>query len=347
MDLRTTAWRAGQIAIMASALLMPPTAASAQAAADYFRGKTVRLLVPSDPGGDRGLYATLFAPFFSKNIPGNPAVVVSFMPGAGGSTAINYAYGTAAPDGLTLLTPLPAIASAQAVGDSSVKYDVLKFNWIGRISDGTRILLISTKIKATTVPELRGYEVIVASAGRASESYLMPAFMNKILGTRFKILIGYQSANKRNLAIENGEVDGAITTWNDVRSYHPEWVREGGIMRVVVQFALQRHPELQNLPLLLDYAENLPDRQLIEFMSSSSQMGQSYAAPPGVPAPIVDTLRRAFDATLKDAAFLDKMKTSRIDFNPITGEEVTAVVARIMATPKEVIERYKAAIAAN
>ncbi|MCC6889032.1 MAG: hypothetical protein IT536_10915 [Hyphomicrobiales bacterium] len=337
----------GATAILALLFMMPPTVAKAEAAADYFRGKTVRLLVPSGPGGDRGLYAGVFAPFFGKNIPGNPNVVVSFMPGAGGATAINYTYSIAAPDGLTLLTPLPAIASAQAVGDASAKYDVLKFNWVGRIADGTRILLLSSKVKAKTVPELRGREAIIASAGRASESYLMPAFMNKIMGTRFKILTGYQSASKRNLAIENGEVDGAITTWNDVRTYHPEWVREGGIMRVIVQFALQRHPDLQHLPLLLDYAENAPDRQLIEFMSSSSQMGQSYALPPGVPAPLVATLRRAFDATMKDPAFLEKVKSSRIDFNPVDGEAMTAVVRRIMETPKDVIERYKVATVAD
>jgi tripartite-type tricarboxylate transporter receptor subunit TctC len=330
-----------------AALAIAPWPAAAQSIADHFRGKAIRILVPSAPGGDRALYPLTFAPYFSKSLPGNPNVQVVFMPGAGGSTAVNNAYGMAAPDGLTLVTPLVAVATAQAVGEESVKYDVTKFNWIGRISDATRTLLVSSKLNAKTVPELRGREVIAGASGRTSESYLMPAFMNKMFGTRFKIVLGYQSAGKRNLALETGELEAAITTWNDIRTYHPEWVREGGIMRLVVQIALTRHPELANTPLLLDYAENDADRALLEFMSSSSQMGQPYAAPPGVPAPIVEALRRGFDATMKDQGFIEKMQTARIEFNPITGEELTRIVAHTMEAPKSVIDRYKAAIAGD
>jgi tripartite-type tricarboxylate transporter receptor subunit TctC len=319
--------------IIIAALASSPVAA--QPIADHFRGKTIRIVVPSAPGGDRALYPLTFAPFFSKHVPGNPNVQVVFMPGAGGSTAVNNAYGMAVPDGLTLVTPLVAVAT------------VTKFNWIGRISDATRALLVSSKLNMKTVPELRAREVIAGASGRTSESYLMPAFMNKMFGTKFKIVLGYQSAGKRNLALETGELEAAITTWNDIRTYHPEWVREGGIMRLVVQIALTRHPELAAVPLLLDYAENDADRALLEFMSSSSQMGQPYATSPGVPAPIVEALRRAFDATMKDPAFVEKMQTARIEFNPITGEELTRIVARTMQAPKSVIERYKAAIAGD
>jgi tripartite-type tricarboxylate transporter receptor subunit TctC len=333
--------------IAALVIAAPFTQASAQSVADQFRGKTVRILVPSAPGGDRALYPLTFAPFYSKHIPGNPAVQPVFMPGAGGSTAVNNAYSIAAPDGLTLVTPLVAVATAQAVGEEQVKYDVSKFNWIGRITDATRILLVSAKVNARTIAELRGREVIVGASSRTSASYLMPAFMNKMFGTRFKIVTGYQSAGKRNLALETGETEAAITTWNDIRTYHPEWVREGGIMRLIVQIALKRHPELANVPLLLDYADNQADRDLIEFMSSSSQIGQSYAAPPGVPAPIVEALRRAFDATMKDEAFLEKMRTAKMEFNPATGEELTTIVARTIGAPKSVIERYKAAVAGD
>ncbi len=269
------------------------------------------------------------------------------MPGAGGSTAVNNAYSVAAPDGLTLVTPLVAVATAQAVGEESVKYDVTKFNWIGRISDATRTLLMSSKVPAKTLPELRGREVIIGASSRTSESYLMPAFMNKMFGTKLKIVTGYQSAGKRNLALESGETQAAITTWNDIRTYHLDWIREGGIMRLIVQIALQKHPELPNVPLLLDYAENQADRDLLEFMSSSSQMGQPYAAPPGVPVPIVETLRRAFDATMKDPAYIEKMQTAKMEFNPITGEELAEIVARTMRAPKSVIQRYKDAIAAD
>jgi tripartite-type tricarboxylate transporter receptor subunit TctC len=203
---------------------------------------------------------------------------------------------------------------------------------------------MSTKVNARTIPQLRGVEVIAGASARTSESYLMPAFMNKVLGTKFKIVSGYQSAGKRNLAIENGELQAAITTWNDVRTFHSDWIREGGIMRLVVQIALAKHRELPDLPLLLDYADNDADRALLEFMSASSQMGQSYATSPSVPAPIVEALRRAFDATMADPAFIEKMKASKMEFGPATGEEMEAIVARTIGAPRSVIERYKAAI---
>jgi tripartite-type tricarboxylate transporter receptor subunit TctC len=332
-------------AVVATLTLL--ASASAQSIAENFRGKTIRLLVPSSPGGDRGLYPTVFAPFFGKHIPGNPTVLPVFMPGAGGSTAVNNVYNVSAPDGLTIVTPLVAVATAQAVGEESVKYDVTKMNWIGRISDATRVLLMSTKVDAKTVPELRGRDVIAGASSRTSETYLMPAFMNKIFGTKFKIISGYQSAGKRNLAIENGELQAAITTWNDVRTYHLDWIREGGIMRLVVQIALQKHPELPNLPLLLDYVDNQADHDLIEFMSASSQIGQPYATGPGVPAPIVEALRRAFDATMKDPDFIGKMKAAKIEYNPTTGEEMAKIVGRTINAPKSVIERYKTAIAGD
>jgi len=194
-DRKAVAWwrRNARAAVVAfPAVIVPLAAASAQQSmADYFRGKTLRILVPSAPGGDRALYPTVFAPFFSKNLPGNPTVQPVFMPGAGGSTAVNYAFSIAAPDGLTMVTPLVAVATAQAVGEETVKYDVTKLNWIGRISDATRILLMSVKVDAKTLPELRGRDVIIGASSRTSESYLMPAFMNKIFGTKFKIITGY------------------------------------------------------------------------------------------------------------------------------------------------------------
>jgi tripartite-type tricarboxylate transporter receptor subunit TctC len=327
-----------------SLALVGTTSASAQSMADYFRGKTVRIIVPSSPGGDRGLFPTVLAPFFSKHIPGNPKVAPVFMPGAGGSTGVNNLYNVAARDGLTLVTPLVAVVTAQAVGEESVKYDVSKMNWIGRITGATRVLLMSSKVGAKTLDDLRGRQVIVAASGRSSETYLMPAFMNKVLGTNFKIVLGYQSAGKRNLAVQNGEAEASITTSNDVRHFHAERLRQGS-MRLIVQIALRKDPSLPALPLLLDYAKNQADRELIEFMSASSQMGQSYATSPGVPAPVVNALRRAFDATMKDPDYIARIKQAKMDFDPATGEEMTQIVAKTIGAPKSVIERYKAAVA--
>jgi tripartite-type tricarboxylate transporter receptor subunit TctC len=258
---------------------------------------------------------------------------------------VNNAYSVAAPDGLTLVTPLVAVVTAQAVGDETVKYDVTKMHWIGRTTGATRVLLMSSKAGIKTLPELQsGREIIIVASGRTSETYLMPAFMNRVMGTNFKIIMGYQSAGSRNLAVQNGEAQASITTSNDVRHFHAARIKDGGEMRLIVQIALKRDQSLPDLPLLLDHAKDQADRDLIEFMSSSSLMGQTYATSPGVPAPIVNALRRAFDATMKDPAFIAKMNQAHMDFDPATGEEVTQIVARTIGAPKSVIDRYKEAV---
>src|SRR4051794_6989542 len=170
------------------------TAAAAQSAADFYRGKTIKMLLPTSPGGGRALYALPFAEAFARHIPGNPTILPVFMPGAGGSTAINNAHSVAEPDGLTIVSPLKGSVIAQAIGDRSVKYDLTKFNWIGRITDATQIFFASSKVSARTIDDFRQQEAVIAAVGRASVTYQIPAFINNVLGTKFKIVTGYRSA---------------------------------------------------------------------------------------------------------------------------------------------------------
>jgi tripartite-type tricarboxylate transporter receptor subunit TctC len=335
--------RAGAAAMVAWAVAVPIAPAAAQTLADSFRGKTIRMLLPTLPGGGRSLYALPFAGYFGKHIPGNPTVLPVFMPGAGGMIAVNNAYGVAAPDGLTIVSPLASVVTAQALGDEAAKYDAGRLNWIGRITDATRIFFVSTRIAAKVLADFRAGEVVIGASGRSSETYLNPAFMNKVFGTKFKIVTGYQSAGAMNLAVERGETEGAFSTWNDVGSYHPDWLPDGKI-RIVLQIGLAKHPTLTDVPLLIDLAENDADRGLVAFMSSDSQMGQSYAAPPGVPAPIVKALRQAFDDTMQDPGFIEKMQAAKVQFNPMNGEELGRSVKATLAAPRAVIERYKAAL---
>ena len=317
--------------------------AAAQSAEDFYRGKTLKIVVPSTPGGDRALYVLAFAPFFGKHIPGNPTVTPVFMPGAGGSNGVNYAFNVATPDGLTIVTPLTGVVMAQAMGEDSVRYNVLKFHWLGRTSDSTRIFFVSNKVKAQTISDFKTQEVIIGAVGRASETYLNPAFMNSVFGTRFKIVLGYQGAGRMNLAVESGETQGAFTTWNNISTQHSAWLRDKKI-RLILQIAGKRHPDLPGVPLMLDLAKNDADRALVSFMSSPTQMGQAFAAPPGTPAHLVNALRRAFDATMKDPAFVEKMRSAKMEFNPATGEEMTEIVARTIGASPEIVRRYKAAV---
>ncbi len=317
--------------------------AQTPSAADYYRGKTIRMLLPTGPGGGRALYALPFADAWSKHIPGNPKVVPVFMPGAGGSTAINNAQNVAAPDGLTIVSPLKGSVIAQAVEDPTVKYDLRKFHWLGRITDATQIFFVSAKAGARTIEELRQKEIIVGAVSRASVTYQNPAFFNRVIGTRLKIVTGYRSAGATNLSVDTGETQGAFTTWNDISSYHPDWIRDGK-MHLVVQIALHKLPDLKGVPLLSDFATNEADRELVDFMSSSSELGQTYAAPPGVPAYLVDALREGFNKTMEDPSYIGKLHKAKIQFNPMTGQELARDVLKTLNSSRSLIDRYQQAI---
>jgi len=321
--------------------------ARAQPIEDTFRGKTVKIVLPvPSAGGDRALYTLAFAPFFARHIPGNPSIQPVFMGGAGGSAAVNYVYNVAAQDGLTLVTPLTGVVMTQALGDESVRYDVSRMHWIGRTSDATRIFFVSSKVGARVLDDFRRKEVVIGAVSRASETFSNPAFINKVFGTKFKIVSGYQSASKAILAFDVGETEGIFTTWVDVSTFHSEWLTNGKI-RLILQIGLTKNPTLPDLPLLLDLAENDADRQLVTFMASGSQMGQSFAAPPGTPPAVVAALRRAFEDTMKDPGFIEKMRASRLQFNPMSGERLAQAVVRTLGAPKTVIARYKAAVAGD
>jgi tripartite-type tricarboxylate transporter receptor subunit TctC len=332
----------GFLLLFSLVLAVLPHAASAQSAEETFRGKTLRILLPTSAGGGRGLYVLPFATAYGRHLPGNPSVAPVFMPGAGGSVAVNNAYGVAAPDGLTLVSPLKSVVTAQAIGDESVKYDVVKFNWIGRITDATEILYVSSKVAADTLTDLRTRQVILGSVGHASPTYQIPTFINNVFGTKFKIVSGYESASAMNMSVEAGETEGAFSTWNDLISYHADWLRDGKV-KVLLQIGLSKNPNLPDVPLLVDLAQNDADRELARFMCSASELGESFAAPPGVPASIVAALRKAFDDTMTDTAFVAQMQAARIQFNPMNGVALTKVVLGTIEAPKSVIERYKAA----
>jgi len=324
-------------------VLASVSGAEAQSAAEFYRGKSIRMLLPTGPGGGRALYALPFADAFGWHIPGQPKVVPVFMPGAGGSTAINNAQNVAAPDGLTIVSPLKGAVIAQAIGDASVKYDLSKFNWIGRITDATQILFVSSTVSKATIDDFRREQIIIAAVGRASVTYQNPAFINNVLGTKFRIVTGYRSAGATNASVETGETQGAFTTWNDLHSYHPDWLRDDKV-RVVLQIALERNPELTEIPLLDEFANTAGDRELIQFMSSGSELGQTYAAPPGAPAHLVAALRQAFQHTMQDVDYVAKLRQLQIQFNPMSGERLSEMVGRTIGAPKSIIERYKQAI---
>ena len=339
--MRGRSMKLAQILVPAALCALASMPAPAMAQADpQFQGKVIKLLIPTGPGGDRALYALPFAAMYGRHLPGNPVVTPVFMPGAGGSVALNNVYGVAAGDGLTLVTPLASVLNAQLIGEKSVQYDARRFKWIGRTDDATRVLVVAGKSKIQNLDHLRSREVIVGAVGQASDTATNAIFMNFVFNTKFKVIAGYGASSKIMLAISGGETDGAFTTWNNVRANQKAQLDNGEFL-TILQIGFSRHPELKDVPLMLELADNDADRQLVRIMSTSTLMGQSFAAPPSTKPDVLNALRRGFDATMKDPEFVEKMAAIGVTFNPMGGEELERLVGQIMDSPRDLVDRYR------
>ncbi len=336
--------RLSALAAIFACIALVEQAAAQSSPEDFFRGKTLRVVIPASPGAARGTSATIFTSYLRKHIPGNPTVVPSYMPGAGGAVGMNYLYNVAPRDGTAIITPLTTAVLAQAIGEKSTKYDVTKMHWIGRTAINSQIVYVWHTTGVTDIDGVRRRQITLGSSGAGSSQTILPLIMNEVLGTKFKVIQGYKGSAAFNLAVERGELDAALTTWATLQAAsHLEWV-ESGKARVIVQLALTRHPELSNVPLASELTSDADGKALLEFASSTAEFGQAYVAPPDVPAPIIAALRRAFDETIKDPDYLAAAKKADIELSPMTGDQMAELTRRTLSVPQRVIERYKAAV---
>ncbi len=323
------------------AIIATPATAQ-QSIEDHFRGKTLTVIIPTSPGGDRSANALALINHIGRHIPGNPRVVPNYMPGAGGLSALNHLYNVVAKDGLTIATPLTTLIVAQVTGEKAVRYDVSKMNWIGRTSESTQVVYVWHKVPVYSLDDAKRREVTLGSTGVNSPSTIIPLIMNNVFGTKFKVVLGYKGSADFNLATARGETDSSLTTWSNLRNSHADAVREKHA-RILFQVLMTRHPELAEIPTAYELATNDDDRALIEFMTSSAELGQAFIAPPDVPAPIIEALRRAFDLTMQDPAYIEYSKKVGNALTPVSGAELAKFATRTLATPRAVIDRYTAA----
>jgi tripartite-type tricarboxylate transporter receptor subunit TctC len=319
-------------------------AAQSNSAQDYFRGKSIRLEIPTGPGGAYGLYALLFAEHFGRHVPGSPTIVPEYRAGAGGIISANYLYTLAPRDGTVIGIPLAPIILGQYTGGSAVRYDASKFQWIGQMSDITRLLTVWANSNIHSFADLRKYGSVAGTTGRGSETFINPAIINHVFGTKIKIVGGYKGSSDLLIALERGEINLMSATWSNLEGNRPDWVKHGKV-RLLVQIGLSKVPGLDNVPLLVDLAGNDADRQLLEFMSLvTTSVGYSVMAPPGVPNDIVKTLRGAFDATMKDPAFIADARNRHIELAPADYRSVDAAVAKAIHSSPALFTRFERAI---
>jgi tripartite-type tricarboxylate transporter receptor subunit TctC len=332
-------------AILVSVLLaLAPGAGSAQPSAEpFYRGKKIELIIGYSSGGTYDLYARLVARHLGRHIPGNPLIVPRNMPGAGSRTAATWLYSVAPRDGTVLATADQSLSLQQAAGDTRIKFDTTKFVYIGNpnVENNTTATWHTSGVR--TIEDAKRREVTMGATGGSTSSQY-PKAMNALLGTKFKIILGYPGGNEINLAMERGEVDGrGSNSWASWKATRPQWLAEKKI-NILVQIGFKKAPDLPDVPLLMDLAANDADRALLRALSASTQIGRPIFTAPEVPPERVAALRAAFDAMIRDPAFLADARQSHFEIDYIPGEAMQKLVAEIVGMPKEQSERLKTII---
>ncbi|MPZ57170.1 MAG: hypothetical protein GEU91_11880 [Rhizobiales bacterium] len=325
----------------ALAAMVVAGAAAADPVADFYRGKTVSMVIGVSVGGDYDRRARLIARHMGRHIPGNPTIVATNMPGGGGLLAANWLAQVAPKDGTVMLMIAQNLPLVQAIGTPSAKYDVRKFFWLGNTTDTPNVINSWHTTGVHTVQDVMQRELVVAATGIGSGSYYYPAALNKLAGTKFKIVSGYPGGNEANLAMERGEVGGrGSNSWASWKSTRPQWLAENKII-MLVQIALKRNPELKDVPTMQDLAKNETAAQVLTFLSADTAIARAVVTTPGVPAARVAALRHAFAATMKDPEFIAEATKMKMDLSIATGEEAQAIAASVVNTPPEILARAK------
>jgi tripartite-type tricarboxylate transporter receptor subunit TctC len=323
-------------------------AASIFAQANFYQSKTVTVVVGSAPGGLYDLWGRLLARTMGKYIPGNPAMLVQNMPGAGSIVAANYLYGVAKPDGLTIGMFQTHLYLMQLVGQSEVKFDVRKLNWLGSQEKGQMMLYIRADspyksiddiMKAKDPPKCGG-------SGTADQTALLTRLLEETVGAKFTRVLGYKGGSEVDLAMERGEVICRATRITVHFSREPflSWDKRG-FDRHLVQAGTKRDPRLPEVPTVFElmdkYKTSEVGRRFARVVLAGDELGRPMVAPPGVPADRIKILRDAYARSLKDPELVAEVNKSRLDMEPSSGEEIQALYRDLMDQPREVIERVK------
>ncbi len=316
-------------------------------AEDFYAGKTITITTHTGPGGGYDTLLRLVARHLGRHIPGSPNFIASNMPGAGGLTAFNHAARLAPQDGTFLTLVGQGLVVHEPTGQPGLQASLGVMNWIGNASQSPNVTVVWHMSPVKTIDDARKREVLVGSTGAGAPDAQMPRVYNALLGTRFKVVTGYTGGAQINLAMERGEVEGRGTnTWPSYKATFPDAVRENKLVPLI-QIGLKRDPDLPNVPLLTDLVAGDAQREAVaRFLSLTTAISRPFAAPPHVPPDRVKLLRRAFDATMRDEAFLAEAERMKIDIDPMTGEDTEAAIRQVLATPPGVIARTQGALGA-
>lgn len=311
----------------------------ASQAAPLFENKTIDLVIGYAAGGGYDIYGRLVARHLGRHLPGNPVIVPRNMPGAGSITAANYIYNNAPKDGTTIGIVTQTLKEEELLETPGIRYEAGKFTWIGRVASNVNLSITWETSKVKTIDDAMKTEFPVASNLIAG---VLPTVLNSVVGTKFKLINGYAGSNEGMLAMERGETEGAMTTWDTLKVSRQTWLNEKKV-NIIVQYAPERHRELPAVPTMVELAKTQEDKQILELFSAAAAIGRSFIGPPGISIDRVAALRQGFQQMLKDPEFLAEVEKLRLDFDPMYGEKLQQLVDGISINSPAVRERARAA----
>jgi tripartite-type tricarboxylate transporter receptor subunit TctC len=335
------------IAIVLSLLFCSLSAARAGDVADFYTGKTVRMVVGVTAGSAFDLNARAVARYLPKYLAGHPNFIVQNQQGAGAITMTNTLCNVGPFDGTAMGAPFGGIATASLFEPNAAKFDPRTMNWVGTSNQETYVGYVASDAPLKTFDDAFKMQIMVGAQGPGVTQYDYPTITNAMPGTKFKVISGYPSAPEVHLALARGEVQGVASEgWLTLKLLNSDWLRDRKI-RVFVQWGIRKNPDLPDVPLVLDYARTEADRAAFKLMFVRLTLGRPFFLPPGVPPDRVQAMRRAFDAVMKDPAFIKDEQQLKLEVNPLTGEAVTAIVKEAYQTPPDVAARLRALLNLN
>lgn len=330
------------LAVFAAAILSAPPVA-AKSAVDTYEGRTVTVLVGYGAGGTYGQTTLLLSQYLDKTIPGHPTIVVQYMTGAGGLKMANYAYNVAPKNGLYMLMPPELAVVSEVLRPEKIKYDASKFTWIGRVFGTNQVMVIRRDSGVSSLAGMTKTELPVASSGVGSPTDLVPTMANVMLGTKFKLVMGYTGMAGCSLSMERKETMGMSGPWSYWHKTRSAWFKGGNKSFVVPLFqsGVTKEPDLPNVPLLTALAKTPDDKAAATLLATSSVIGRGLAFPPGVPKELVDVLRTAFWSTVNDPAFKQDAAKRKLPWSPMKGAEIQKIVDHTLAMSPAVATKIR------
>ena len=319
-------------------------AASQDDVAAFYKGKVVRLILGVGVGSGYDINARMLARYLPKYIPGHPTVIVQNQPGAGSLTMTNQLYAAGPFDGTAIGASFNGLPTAPLLQPTGARFEAIKLNWIGSSNREAQVMYVWHTAPIQTLDDLKTKEMIVGAQAPGSTQYDYPKLAEKLFGWKFKIITGYESTPKIHLALERGEVHGTWANWSTLKALAEAWVKEKKV-RILSQWALRKHPELPDVPLILDQAKTEEQRQALNLALARLEFGRPFFMPPNVPAERVAAIRHAFDAAMKDKDLLAEAGKLKIEVDPLTGEQVAALIGKLYQTPAETVARVRDAMA--